>query len=93
MLRNMLGQMQNNPVLWRKYHDTVIAKRRAALRCVLERGIASGAVRPELGSDLELLVDFVAGTMMTRMAFREGAALDASLSDRVVDLILHGIAP
>lgn len=93
MLRSMLGQMQNNPVLWRKYHDTVIAKRRAALRRVLEHGIAIGAVRPELGSDLDLLVDFVAGTMMTRGAFREGAALDADLSDRVVDLILHGIAP
>ncbi|WP_078862345.1 TetR/AcrR family transcriptional regulator [Streptomyces sp. NRRL F-5123] len=93
MLRNMLGQMQNNPVLWRKYHDTVIARRRAALRRVLEHGIAIGSVRPELGDDLELLVDFVAGTMMTRGAFREGAALDAGLSDRVVDLILHGIAP
>ncbi|MFI0899304.1 TetR/AcrR family transcriptional regulator [Streptomyces sp. NPDC020983] len=93
MLRNMLGQMQNNPVLWRKYHDTVIAKRRAALRRVLEHGIAVGAVRPELGEDLDLLVDFVAGTMMTRGAFRQGAALDADLSERVVDLILHGIAP
>lgn len=92
LLRNMLGQMQNNPELWRTYHDTVIATRRAALRRVLEYGIATGAVRPELGSDLDLLVDFVSGTMMTRTAFRKGAPLDEGLSERVVDLILHGIA-
>ncbi|MDD1062311.1 TetR/AcrR family transcriptional regulator [Streptomyces cocklensis] len=93
MLRNMLTQMHNNPELWRRYHGTVIAKRRAALARLLEHGIAIGAVRPELGSDLELLVDFVTGPMLTRTAFREDAPLEQGLSERVVDLILHGIAP
>lgn len=93
MLRNMLTQMQNNPGLWRRYHETVITTRRAALARLLEHGIAIGAVRPELGSDLELLVDFVTGPLLTRTAFREGAPLDEGISERVVDLILRGVAP
>ncbi|SHL10976.1 TetR/AcrR family transcriptional regulator [Actinacidiphila paucisporea] len=93
MLRNMLTQAQNNPELWRRYHETVIATRRAALRRLLERGIELGAVRPELGSDLELLVDFVTGPMLVRTAFHQDAPLDEGLAERVVDLILDGIAP
>ncbi|MFG1806407.1 TetR/AcrR family transcriptional regulator [Streptomyces sp. NPDC049040] len=93
MLRNMLTQIQNNPELWRSYHDTVIATRRAALARLLERGIALGAVRPELGGDMDLLVDFVAGPLLTRTAFHQGAALPEDLSERVVDMILRGIAP
>jgi AcrR family transcriptional regulator len=93
MLRNMLTQMQNSPELWRRYHETVIATRRAALARLLEHGIAIGAVRPELGDDLELLVDFVTGPLLTRTAFFQGAYLDEGLSERVVDLILRGIAP
>lgn len=93
MLRNMLTQMQNNPELWKRYHETVIATRRAALVRLLEHGIATGAVRPELGSDLDLLVDLVAGPLLTRTAFYQGASLDEGISERLVDLILHGIAP
>ncbi|WP_327291406.1 TetR/AcrR family transcriptional regulator [Streptomyces sp. NBC_01198] len=93
MLRNMLTQMQNSPELWRRYHETVIAKRRAALVRLLEHGIAIGAVRPELGEDMELLVDFVTGPLLTRTAFFQGGSLDEGLSERVVDLILRGIAP
>lgn len=93
MLRTMLGQMQNSPALWKAYHDTVIGKRRAALTRLLEHGIAIGAVRPELGADMELLVDFVTGTLLSRTAFRREASLDEGISERVVDMILHGIAP
>ncbi|WUH93849.1 TetR/AcrR family transcriptional regulator [Streptomyces sp. NBC_00433] len=93
MLRNMLTQVQNNPELWRRYHETVIATRRAALRRLLERGIALGAVRAELGSELDVLVDFVTGPMLVRTAFHQDAPLEEGLSERVVDLILRGIAP
>ncbi|UWE08777.1 TetR/AcrR family transcriptional regulator [Actinacidiphila bryophytorum] len=93
MLRNMLTQVQSNPELWQRYHETVIAKRRAALARLIEHGVATGEVRSDLGSDLELLVDFVTGPMLTRTAFRHDAPLEAGLSERIVDLILHGIAP
>jgi AcrR family transcriptional regulator len=93
MLRNMLTQMQANPELWQRYHDTVIATRRAALARLLEHGMTIGAVRPELGADMELLVDFVTGPMLARTAFRQDAPLDEGLTERVVALILEGIAP
>lgn len=93
MLRNMLAQMHGNPELWQAYHDTVIATRRAALATLLEHGIATGAVRPELGRDLELLVDFVAGPLLSRTAFRDSAPLDDGICERLADLLLNGLTP
>lgn len=93
MLRNMLAQMQNSPRLWQAYHDTVIATRRAALTRLLEHGIATGAVRPELGCDLDLLVDFVVGPLLSRTAFRDSAPLDDGICERLADLVMHGLAP
>lgn len=93
MLRNMLAQMQNSPELWRAYHDSVIATRRTALARLLEHGIASGEVRPELGRDLDLLVDFVAGPLLSRTAFRDSAPLDDGICERLADLLLNGLTP
>jgi hypothetical protein len=42
---------------------------------------------------MELLVDFVTGTMLSRTTFRQDAPLDEGISERVVDMILRGIAP
>jgi AcrR family transcriptional regulator len=93
MLRNMLAQMQNSPQLWQAYHDTVIATRRTALTRLLEHGIATGAVRPELGRDLDLLVDFVVGPLLSRTAFRDTAPLDDGICERLADLLMYGLAP
>lgn len=93
LLRTMVTQMQSNPALWKRYHDTVIAGRRQMLRDVLERGIAGGQIRPELGTDLELLCDMVAGPVLARATLRPDASLPEDLADRVVDTILDGMRP
>ncbi|WP_328463290.1 TetR/AcrR family transcriptional regulator [Streptomyces sp. NBC_00448] len=93
LLRTMVTQMQSNPRLWKRYHDTVIAGRRQMLRGLLERGIATGQIRPELGTDLELLCDMVAGPVLARATLRPDSSLPEDLADRVVDTLLDGMRP
>lgn len=93
LLRTMVTQMQSNPRLWKRYHDTVIAGRRQMLRALLERGIATGQIRPELGTDLELLCDMVAGPVLARATLRPDSSLPEDLADRVVDTLLDGMRP
>jgi AcrR family transcriptional regulator len=93
LLRTMVTQMRSNPGLWQRYHDTVIAGRRRMLVAVLERGIASGEIRPELGADLELLCDMVVGPVLSRATLYPDASLPADLADRVVDTLLDGMRP
>lgn len=93
LMRSMLMQAQANTVLWQRYHDTVVAGRRRMLVELLEHGIASGEIRPELGADLDLLCDMVVGPVLARATLRPGAALPADLAARVVDMLLDGMRP
>ncbi|MFF6956269.1 TetR/AcrR family transcriptional regulator C-terminal ligand-binding domain-containing protein [Streptomyces sp. NPDC008317] len=93
LMRTMLTEAQSSPDLWRCYHDTVIATRREALAQLLRRGMADGDIRPELGRDVELLVDFVTGPMLARSTLRPDAELSPDLTERLVDLLLDGMRP
>jgi AcrR family transcriptional regulator len=93
LMRSMLSQAESSPVLWKRYHDTVIAARRRLLTDLLERGIASGEIRPELGEDLDLLTDMVVGPVLVRTTLRPDAPLPEHLAERVVDTLLNGMRP
>ena len=93
LIRNMQTQIQSSPELWRRYFDTVIVARRRVLGQVLERGIARGEVRAELGADLELLIDMVAGPLLTRSLQRPDDPIEPHLVERLVDILLEGLSP
>ncbi|MEE4544217.1 TetR/AcrR family transcriptional regulator C-terminal ligand-binding domain-containing protein [Streptomyces sp. V4-01] len=93
LLRSMLAEVQSNTVLWRRYHDTVVTARRGMLIALLERGIDSGEIRPELGADLDLLCDMVVGPVLARATLRPDAPLPDDLAERVVDTLLTGMRP
>jgi len=93
LMRSMLTQAQNNTELWQRYHDTVIAARRAMLIGLLERGIACGLIRAELGTDVDLLADMVSGPVLARATLRPDAPLPDDLAERVVDTLLEGMRP
>ena len=93
LMRSMLTQAQNNTELWQRYHDTVIAARRAMLIGLLERGIACGLIRAELGTDVDLLADMVSGPVLARATLRPNAPLPDDLAERVVDTLLEGMRP
>jgi AcrR family transcriptional regulator len=93
LMRSMLAQVQSNTALWRRYHDTIIAARRQMMVDLLERGIASGHIRAELGADLELLADLVSGPVLARATLRPDAPLPDDLAEKVVDTLLEGLRP
>jgi AcrR family transcriptional regulator len=88
LLRNVLAQFQSDPDLWRAYHDTVIAGRRAQLDEVLLRGVTGGQIRADI--DLELLGDLFMGPMLSRSILRPDASLEEGLAERIVDTVLAG---
>jgi AcrR family transcriptional regulator len=93
LLRGLLAQMQTRPELWRTYHDTVVAARRRLLTDLLARGVKDGEIRPELGEDLDLLADMVAGPVLARATLRPEAPLPDGMAERVVDTLLRGMRP
>jgi len=93
LLRGLLAQMQTSPELWRTYHDTVVAARRRMLTDLLACGVRNGEIRPELGDDLDLLADMVAGPVLSRATLRPGAPLPDGMAERVVDTLLQGMRP
>jgi len=93
LMRSMMSHAYSNPELWRSYHDRVVSARRRMLAELLERGIADGEIRPELGADLDLLTDMVVGPVLARATLRPDASLPADIAQRVVDTLLAGMRP
>jgi AcrR family transcriptional regulator len=93
LLRNVLTQVHSSPQLWQSYHRNFILPRRQTLGRVLRRGIASGEIRPELGDDLELLIDMVAGPVLYRATVSPSSLLIDGLAEKVVDTFLEGVRP
>ncbi|MEV6010281.1 TetR/AcrR family transcriptional regulator [Streptomyces sp. NPDC051976] len=93
LMRNVLTQIHSNPQLWRRYNDTIVLTRRRAVARILERGIADGEIRPELGDDMELLVDMVVGPVLSRAVLHPDAPLADDLPERVVDTLIDGMRP
>lgn len=91
LLRNVLTQVHSSPQLWQRYHHTFILPRRQTLGLILRRGIASGEIRSELGEDLELLIDMVAGPVLYRATLSPELLLGDRLAERVVDAFLDGV--
>ncbi|MFD8600318.1 TetR/AcrR family transcriptional regulator [Kitasatospora sp. NPDC059646] len=93
LMRNMQMQIQSSPELWQRYYDTFIVTRRKVLAQIMERGLANGEIRADLADDVELLVDMVAGPLLTRAVQRPDEPLENDLAERLVDTLLDGLRP
>ncbi|WP_030893072.1 MULTISPECIES: TetR/AcrR family transcriptional regulator [unclassified Streptomyces] len=91
LLRTMAGHVKSHPRLWRQYHDTVVARRRAAMLEVLATAVASGELRDDL--DPTVLADLITGPLLTRMVLRPWDDLPEDLPRQIVDGVLEGIRP
>jgi AcrR family transcriptional regulator len=90
VMPSLVGAMRQRPELARAVRDGFLAARRNALRVVLERGVARGALRADL--DFELALDVLGGPLFYRLLIT-GGPLDEHLVEGVADLILRGFAP
>jgi AcrR family transcriptional regulator len=87
---SLVDAMSRDAELARAVREGFLTGRRAALRAVLERGVARGDLRADL--DFELALDVLGGPLFYRLLVT-GGRIDRALADGVVELILRGFAP
>jgi AcrR family transcriptional regulator len=89
VMPSLVGAMPQRPELARAVRDGFLAQRRAALRAVLDRGVARGDLRADL--DVELALDVLGGALFYRLLIT-GGPIDGDLAEGVAELILRGFA-
>ena len=89
VMPSLVGAMPQRPELARAVRDGFLSQRRAALRAVLDRGVARGDLRADL--DVELALDVLGGALFYRLLVT-GGPIDADLAEGVAELILRGFA-
>jgi AcrR family transcriptional regulator len=89
VMPSLVGAMPQRPALARAVRDGFLAQRRAALRAVLDRGVARGDLRADL--DVELALDVLGGALFYRLLIT-GGPIDGDLAEGVAELILRGFA-
>jgi AcrR family transcriptional regulator len=82
--------MRRDSELARLVREGFLARRRVALRAVLDRGIDRGDLRRDL--DIDLALDVLGGPLFYRLLIT-GGPIDDRLADGIVELILRGFAP
>ena len=90
VMPSLVDAMSRDADLAHMDRDDFLARRRAALRTVLERGTDRGDLRADL--DHELALDVLGGPLFYRLLIT-GGPIDQRLADGVVELILRGFAP
>ncbi|MEU8708996.1 TetR/AcrR family transcriptional regulator [Streptomyces sp. NPDC048565] len=91
LLHNVFVQTKKHPKLWSAYQNTVIGPRRAAMLAAVRRAVDAGELREDF--DVELMDDLFVGPMMVRTIHRLDAPLPDDLADRIIRMLLQGLAP
>ena len=90
VMPSLVEAMSRDAELARLVRRGFLARRRAALRAVLDRGIQRGDLRDNL--DIELALDVLGGPLFYRLLIT-GGPIDEQLAEGVVELIMRGFAP
>ncbi|MEO3803243.1 TetR/AcrR family transcriptional regulator [Nonomuraea sp. B1E8] len=86
-----MSEADRYPQLMERFVKRAITPRREAMRAVIERGIASGELNPDL--DVDMGMALLSGTMLWHTKWGPGGELAPDLAVRVVDVVLAGITP
>jgi AcrR family transcriptional regulator len=84
----LLGEGTKYPRLMKRYRETVVEPRREVIRGVLRRGAASGELRA--GIDIDAVMHMLTGAVIGRGRYD---SVPPGYVERVVDELLHGLAP
>jgi AcrR family transcriptional regulator len=84
-LRGVTTEMANNPELREMIRERFLGARRAALRAVLERGVARGELTSAI--DYELALDLLGGPLFYRFLIT-GGPIDDGLAEGVVEVVM-----
>jgi AcrR family transcriptional regulator len=90
ILSSLVPEVHHSPERYRLYQG-LVEPRRQAIREVLHRGVRTGELRPDI--DVEAALAVLIGPVLIQKMLRWHPGLDdATLPERVVDLVLSGLA-
>jgi AcrR family transcriptional regulator len=89
-MRGLMADAVYDPEFLEILREVLIAKRRAALSQVLERGRARGELKPD--ADLEVIIDLLYGALWYRLLLQH-AKLDSRFAKQLVGSVLDGFTP
>src|SRR5215208_1553038 len=85
VVKAMLSQIAGNPAIGDPFRASVVARRRAEVGRVVERGIARGDLRPD--ADVSIATELLVGPVYFRLVF--GGELDEAFARRIADTVFH----
>ena len=85
VVRAMLSQIAGNPAIGDPFRDSVVARRRAEVTHVIERGIARGDLRPD--ADPSIATELLVGPVYFRLVF--GGELSDGFADQIADAVFR----
>jgi AcrR family transcriptional regulator len=92
MLVRLLIEAVGDEKTFAVFRETLVERRRTGLRELLQRGLERGELRP--GTDLELLIDLLAGPIIYRFLIDAGEMEDpVARAMQVYDTLLEGLKP
>ena len=89
-MRGLMADAVYDPEFLEILREVLIAKRRAALHQVLERGRARGELKSD--ADLDAMIDVLFGAMWYRLLLQH-ARLDSRFAKQLVGSVLDGFTP
>ena len=89
IIRCIVAEGQSDPETIEAFVSGYVTPRRAEMRAVLQRGIASGELRSDL--DIEMVLYSLFGPLYLRMLMNEG--LDDAWIDRLSGFVMAGCLP
>jgi AcrR family transcriptional regulator len=90
VMAGLSAEIQHNRELAEALRTNLVAPRRAVMRAALCDAEARGDIRA--GTDLELVLDLLAGPLFLRLLI-SGAPIELSSASKIVDIVLAGITP
>ncbi|MFI6326435.1 TetR/AcrR family transcriptional regulator [Nonomuraea sp. NPDC050556] len=104
VMRNEAGQVRTRcvmniamsesdrfPHLFERFRKIAVEPRRAAIKAVLARGVATGELRSDL--DVDLAMATLSGSMIYQTKWGGAEELNEDLSARIIDQLFAGFAP
>ncbi|MHB8671104.1 MAG: TetR/AcrR family transcriptional regulator [Acidimicrobiales bacterium] len=89
ILPALVAEFPRHPELAQVFRKEFVEKRRAKGAALIERGMASGELRPDVAIDV--LLDLIPGVIYFRLLV-SGARVGPDLAERLVDQVLCGAA-
>ena len=90
LMRRLAADGIERPDLYREFRNRFVAPRQAAMRAIVERGVAEGSIRPDV--DKQWMIAMLVSPIITAVMTHQERVTRQQI-DFTVDTVLRGVAP